>query len=57
MTDTKEPLTEEQLENWRRILSNPFGSYARVMSDARIHELRDELQEVADSLVVEDDEV
>ena len=55
MTDLQEPLTEEQLENWRRVLSIQFGSYARIMSDEEIQKMRTEMQEEVNKAV--DDEV
>ena len=45
-----EKLTEEQIENWRDILSVHFGSYARILSDEDIEELRERFQIAANRM-------
>ena len=48
-------LTDEQVENWRRVLLGMFGTYALLMTREQIQEYRDKMQE--DFAKVEDDEV
>ena len=43
-----EPLTPEQVENWRKILRGMVGPYASILSAEEINSLRDSLQQIAD---------
>lgn len=37
-------LTDEQIENWRKVLSGMFGPYALVMSRAQIEAYAENMQ-------------
>lgn len=39
-----EQLTDEQIENWRRVLVNMFGPYALLMPKEEIQRHRDKMQ-------------
>jgi hypothetical protein len=39
-----EPLTDEQVENWRRVLAGMFGPYAFLMPREQIQAFRDRMQ-------------
>ena len=43
-------LTEEQIENWRRILTSTLGSYALIMPVEDIKKMRGMMQAEADEL-------
>ena len=43
-----EPLTDEQIKNWRITLSIQYGPYAMVMPREQIQILRDKMQAWAD---------
>jgi hypothetical protein len=45
--DMSEPLTDQQVENWRRILTAQLGPYALIMTREQIQEYRDRLQALA----------
>lgn len=51
-----DPLTPEQLLNWRDILHKQIGKYAYEISDQRIQEYRDKLQEYVDTLPEEEED-
>lgn len=38
------PLTDEQIENWRRVMVSVIGPYALFMSKEEIQRLRDRMQ-------------
>ena len=40
-----EPLTDQQIENWRKILSFQFGPYALFMPREMVQNFRDRMQE------------
>lgn len=43
-----EPLTTEQVENWRKVLSGMIGPYALIMPTTHVEAFRKRMQEVAD---------
>jgi hypothetical protein len=43
-----EILTDEQVENWRRIMIGMFGPYALLMTREQIQAFRDIMQKQAD---------
>jgi len=45
-----EPLTEKQIENWRRVLFDEMGPMAYQLSDEDIEAHRQDMQKVADEL-------
>jgi hypothetical protein len=45
-----EPLTDEQYDNWRRVLLGTLGPYAMVMPRSQIDKMREMMQEDADKL-------
>lgn len=51
-----EILTDEQVENWRRILSGIFGPYAFLMSREQIQAYRDRMQQQANEVAEQNDE-
>jgi len=48
-----EPLTEEQIENWRKILCLTLGGYALIMPVEEIEATRAKMQKDADELAKE----
>lgn len=38
------PLTDEQIENWRRVLCGMLGPYALIMPKEQVQRLRDKMQ-------------
>jgi hypothetical protein len=42
-------LTDEQIENWRKVLLGMFGPYALLMSKEQIQAYRDKMQKDIDS--------
>ena len=50
MSDTQEPLTEEQIENWRRVLAPEYGPMAYSMTPEDIEHYRKIMQQHADEL-------
>jgi len=42
-------LTDKQLEHWRKVLSNMYGSLSEEFTDEDIHAYRDLLQEFANN--------
>jgi hypothetical protein len=50
-----EQLTEQQIENWRNVLSDKFGPYALIMSREQIQTHRDKIQEVIGDVECEED--
>jgi hypothetical protein len=49
-----EPLTPQQIENWRTVLLGIIGPAAVVLPAEYIQAYRDRMQEIADKLEVED---
>ena len=47
---TPNELTDEQVENWRRILLGAIGPYAQLMTRAEVQAYRDRMQAIADKL-------
>jgi len=43
-------LTDEQIENWRKVLFGMFGPYAMLMSRAQIEAYASNIQRYADEL-------
>jgi hypothetical protein len=41
-------LTDEQVENWRKILSMSLGPYAHIMPKEEVQKMRDKMQEYVD---------
>lgn len=41
---SEKPLTDEQVENWRKALAAMFGSYALMMSVEEIQKWHDKIQ-------------
>lgn len=39
-----EPLTDEQVENWRKVMARMFGPYAYFMPRDKVQEMRDKVQ-------------
>ena len=39
------PLTDEQVKNWRRVLSTLIGPYALIMPVDEVQKMRDRLQD------------
>lgn len=37
-------LTDEQIKNWRRVLSMTLGSYAHIMPKEEVQKMRDKMQ-------------
>lgn len=48
------PLTDEQIENWRRVMVSIIGPYALVMPKAEIQILRDRMQAKANEIELTD---
>lgn len=48
-----EKLTDEQIENWRRLLCSQIGPYALIMPKEEIQCYRDKMQERTDSINIE----
>ena len=46
-------LTDEQVENWRKVLCGMFGAYALIMPRKDIEKFRDRMQGQVDSIPVE----
>jgi len=44
LTCSAEPLTAEQIANWRKVLCGMVGPYALLMSDAKVQQVRDSMQ-------------
>ena len=44
-------MTDEQVENWRKVLCVTIGPYALIMPKEQIIDMRDKLQSEADKLV------
>jgi len=44
----KEKLTEEQIKNWRMILSMQYGVPPHVFTEDQIYKMRDNLQDIFD---------
>lgn len=47
-----EPLTEKQIENWRKILAESYGvgAYAYLMPPEEVQRVRDQMQAEADGM-------
>ena len=43
-----EILTDEQIENWRKVLSMTLGPYALIMPKEDVQKMRDKMQEHVD---------
>ena len=43
----KQPLTPQQVENWRRVLLHSIGPYALIMLPEEIEALRDKMEQDA----------
>ena len=41
-------LTDEQVENWRKILAMTFGAYTHIMPKEEVQKMRDKMQEHVD---------
>jgi len=41
----KEILTDEQIDNWRKVLSMSLGPYALIMPKEEVQAIRDKMQE------------
>lgn len=46
----KEPITPEQIKNWREVLCGMLGPYALIAPEETIIKLRDKFQERANNL-------
>jgi hypothetical protein len=46
----KETLTDEQIKNWRKILSLSLGPYAFIMPKEEVQKIKDNMQNKVDSL-------
>ena len=42
---TNEPLTDEQIDNWRNLLSLSVGPYAFIMPKEEVQKLADKMQD------------
>ena len=40
----EDKLTDEQVENWRKILAMTFGAYAHIMPKEEVQKMRDKMQ-------------
>ena len=45
MNETNEKLTDEQIENWRKVLSTTLGPYALIMPKEEVQKMKDKMQE------------
>ena len=45
---SKETMTDEQIENWRKVLSMILGPYALMMPKEDVQKMRDKMQEHVD---------
>lgn len=41
-------LTDEQLDNWRKVLAMHFGPHAYMMPEEEVQKMRDKMQEHVD---------
>ena len=51
-----EPLTEEQIQNWRRVLTMTLGPYALIMPVEEVQKMRNMMQEEADKMAKDKEE-
>jgi hypothetical protein len=49
-------LTDEQVENWRKVLIGMFGPYAMMMSRAQIEAYAEKVQEFSNELAEKGEE-